>query len=129
MTSQQKIQLYSRLLEITAENRFTLMKEIWNLCPAPASTYHTTCRELISRSLTRVRNDIFTIITSDLPYSNHLVREIIEDDCMPLVKKNIAIMSTYKIDSKCIALTNSINVGYVRMCIRALKREYPELFR
>ena len=121
MGIEQKQELYIRLLEITAESRFNLMKEIWN-----RKTYN---QDIISRTVTQLRNDIFRIIISKRFGSYHpIIRKIAENDGIPQIRKNIGILSTYGLDDKCIANLNCVNVGYVRICIRALKSDFPEIF-
>ena len=121
MRIEQKQEVYKKLLEITAESRFNLMKDIWNR--------RTDNRDIISRTLTELRNEIFQIISSKEFRSLHpLIDEIIEYHGIPLIRKTIGILAIYKLDAECIANLNCINVGYVRICIRSLKSDFPEIF-
>jgi len=115
------MELYMRLLEITAEGRFSLMKEMWNR--------KTDSRDIISRTLMQLRNEIFQTVTSKPFGSFHpLILEIAEQDGIPQIRKNIGMLYLYGLDAECIADLNCINVGYVRICIRALKADFPEIF-
>ena len=130
MTQQNHSALYIALLRIAADSRFSLTKEIWNLQHSSVKGYSTICRDAISRSLTRLRSEIFTFIVSQSQHSSYsMIQEIARCREMPQVRKNICILYIYGIDSECIAALNCVNAGYVRMCIEALKDDYPDLFR
>lgn len=117
----------TKLLKITASGRFRLIKKIWN---TPASQKaHNINKETIIDELSLLRNELFRTITSSDMQSSPICREIAEDDRIPLVRKNICILAIYGLDAGCIADLNCVNIGYVRMCIKSLKEEYPELFR
>ncbi len=121
MKTEKKVELYMRLLEITAESRFDLMKEIWNR--------KTDNQDIISRTMTELRNGIFRIIISKRFSSSHpIIQEIAENDGIPQIRKNIGILAIYGLDDECIADLNCVNAGYVRICIRSLKNDFPEIF-
>lgn len=129
MKTEQEKKLYMRLLEITAQSRFSIMREIWNLDSTEGISIHELCRDSICRELTELRNGIFRTITSE-EFSSYetLVKGIAEYEDMTQIRKNIAIMAIYNIDIKCIAAINCINVAYVRDCISTLEADFPELF-
>lgn len=118
------MKIETKLLNITAESRFRLVRKIWET--SVSSKAH---KELVTRELGILRNELFRTITSSGMPSVPICREIAEDYGIPLVRKNICILAIYGIDARCIADLNCVNIGYVRMCIRSLKEEYPELFR
>lgn len=103
------------------------MKKFWN--QSALSRAYNINSELISDELTLLRNEIFQTITSSDLLSVPICREIAEDSDIPQVRKSINILAIYGIDAGCIADLNCINVGYVRMCIKSLKEDYPDLFR
>ena len=120
--------LETKLLNITAQSRLRLMKKIWTQPASPRQ--HETPKKLIFNELTLLRNEIYkTAISQDILSGNPLCREIAEDEGIPQIKKNICILAINGIDAGCIADLNCVNIGYVRMCIRSLKEDYPELFR
>jgi hypothetical protein len=121
------MEIETKLLCITAESRSRLMRKIWEM-PASAGA-HLRHRELITSELTLLRNELFRAITSSEMLSGWLCRKIAEDEGIPQVRKNICILAIYGIDAGCIADLNCVNIGYVKMCIRSLKKDYPELFR
>jgi hypothetical protein len=118
------MKIETKLLNITAESRLRLVRKIWET--SVSSKAH---KELVTQELGILRNELFRTITSSGMPSVPICREIAEDDGIPLVRKNICILAIYGIDARCIADLNCVNIGYVRMCIRSLKEEYPELFR
>lgn len=122
------MKIETKLLSITAESQYRLIKEIWNQSASPRSV--DLNRGLVINGSTSLRKQIFKAITSsDMLSAEPICREIAEDDAIPLIRKNICILAIYGIDARCIADLNCVNIGYVRMCIRSLKEEYPELFR
>lgn len=127
-TEQEKL-LYEKLLQTTAESRFRTFKAIWQSTPAIGAE-EAPFKDLISRELTRLRKDIFKVLTSKEISSAHpIIREIIDYEGIPLIRKNIAISAIYGLAPLFIADLNCVNLGYVSMCIKTLKEEYPELFR
>lgn len=103
------------------------MKHIWS--HASERTGDIAYRSLITNELTHLRKEIFETVISDEYVSDlPIIREIAEDDRIPQMRKNIDILALYGMDSECIAALNCVNIGYVRMCIRTLKADYPELF-
>jgi hypothetical protein len=121
------MKIETKLLKITAESRLRIMKHIWS--HASERTGDIAYRSLITNELTHLRKEIFETVISD-EYASDLpiIREIAEDDRIPQMRKNIDILALYGMDSECIAALNCVNIGYVRMCIRTLKADYPELF-
>lgn len=115
--------LETKLLKITALSRYRLMREIWRL-PASPDTH----KNLITKELTLLRNEIYEAITSSGTPTGVLYRDIVEGEGIPLIKKNICILAKSGISEECIADLNCVNIGYVRMCIKSLKEDYPELF-
>ena len=121
------MKIETKLLKITAESRLRIMKHIWS--HASERTGDISYRSLITNELTHLRKEIFETIISDEYVSDlPIIREIAEDDRIPQMRKNIDILALYGMDSECIAALNCVNIGYVRMCIRTLKADYPELF-
>ena len=121
------MKIETKLLKITAESRLRIMKHIWS--HASERTGDIAYRSLITNELTHLRKEIFETIISDEYVSDlPIIREIAEDDRIPQMRKNIDILALYGMDSECIAALNCVNIGYVRMCIRTLKADYPELF-
>ena len=57
-----------------------------------------------------------------------VIHEIQEDE-MPEVKRNIMIMAGIGFDEECIAELICVSKGYVRMTVRSLGNDFPELFR
>lgn len=114
----------TKLLKITAQSRYRLMREIWNL-PASSDIH----RDLITKELTLLRNEIYETITSSDILSVPLCREIADDEGIPKVKKNICTLAVNGISEKCLADLNCVNIGYASRCIMSLKEDYPELFR
>lgn len=121
------MKIETKLLKVTAESRLRIMKHIWS--HASERTGDIAYRSLITNELTHLRKEIFETVISD-EYASDLpiIREIAEDDRIPQMRKNIDILALYGMDSECIAALNCVNIGYVRMCIRTLKADYPELF-
>ena len=121
------MKIETKLLKITAESRLRIMKHIWS--HASERTGDISYRSLITNELTHLRKEIFETVISD-EYASDLpiIREIAEDDRIPQMRKNIDILALYGMESECIAALNCVNIGYVRMCIRTLKADYPELF-
>ena len=121
------MKIETKLLKITAESRLRIMKHIWS--HASERTGDIAYRSLITNELTHLRKEIFETVISD-EYASDLpiIREIAEDDRIPQMRKNIDILALYGMNSECIAALNCVNIGYVRMCIRTLKADYPELF-
>lgn len=121
------MKIETKLLKITAESRLRIMKHIWS--HASERTGDIAYRSLITNELTHLRKEIFETVISDEYVSDlPIIREIAEDDRIPQMRKNIDILALYGMDSECIAALNCVNIGYVRMCIRTLKADYPELF-
>ena len=121
------MKIETKLLKITAESRLRIMKHIWS--HASERTGDIAYRSLITNELTHLRKEIFETVISDEYVSDlPIIREIAEDDRIPQMRKNIDILALYGMNSECIAALNCVNIGYVRMCIRTLKADYPELF-
>ena len=117
----------TKLLKITAQSRYRIMKKIWNL--SASYTSYNINRELITDELTLLRNEIFQAIASSDLLSAPICREIAEDAGIPQVRKSICILAVNGISEECLADLNCVNVAYARMCIKCLKEDYPELFR
>ena len=129
MNTEQKTKLYERLLKITAEGRFHFMQEIWNLHQTQRIISHDIYRDAVCRALTQLRKGIFDEIASEPICSAHpLIQEIAISEDLPQLRKNISILAICGMDTECIAALNCVNIGYVRICIRTLKADFPELF-
>jgi hypothetical protein len=129
MSTEPKLKLYETLLKITAEDRFRFMKEIWDLNRTQRIISHDTYKDAVCRSLTLLRKDIFEKITSEsICYAYPIIRDIAICEDMPQLKKNISILAICGMEAGCIAALNCVNIGYVKLCIRTLKADFPELF-
>ena len=65
MDIEQKMELCLKLLEITAESRFAIMKDIWNLQVRTRPLGHNQYRDTISDAITKLRQEIFDALISD----------------------------------------------------------------
>lgn len=129
MDTEQKTELCLKLLEITAESRFAIMKDIWNLQVRTRPLGHNQYRDIISDAITKLRQEIFNILLSDPTLSSdEFVNEIAGCCDLPLIKKNIAVLAMTGLSNECIAAMNCVSLGYARMVIRTLKDDFPEIF-
>lgn len=129
MNTEQKMELCRKLLKITAESRFAIMKDIWNLQVRTRPLSHNQNREVISEALVKLRQEIFDALISDAALSSDGFVKEIEACCdLPLIKKNIAVLSTTGLSDECIAAMNCVSLGYARMVIRTLRDDFPEIF-
>ena len=129
MKTEQKIKLYTKLLEITAESRFEIMKKIWNLHLTSRPQSHIHYRDALSDALTDLRQDIFkTLISDEALSSAEFVMGIVSCSDLPQVKKNIAIMVIAGLEEGCIADMNCVSKGFVMMYNRTLREDFPEIF-
>ena len=129
MDTEQKMELCLKLLEITAESRFAIMKDIWNLQVRTRPLGHNQYREVISEAITKLRQEIFNILLSDPTLSSdEIVNEIAACCDLPLIKKNIAVLAMTGLSNECIAAMNCVSLGYARMVIRTLRDDFPEIF-
>ena len=129
MDIEQEMELCLKLLEITAESRFAIMKDIWNLQVRTRRLSHNQYREVISEALAKMRQEIFDALISDAALSSDGFVKEIEACCdLPLIKKNIAVLSTTGLSDECIAAMNCVSLGYARMVIRTLRDDFPEIF-
>ncbi len=129
MNTEPKLKLYEMLLKITAEDRFRFMKEIWDLNRTQRIISHDTYRDAVCGFLTLLRNGIFEIITSESICSAYpMIREIATYEDMPQLKKNISILAICGMEAGYIAALNCVSIGYVKLCIRMMKADFPELF-
>lgn len=129
MDTEQKTELCLKLLEITAESRFAIMKDIWNLQVRTRPLGHNQYRDIISDAITKLRQEIFNILLSDPTLSSdEFVNEIAACCDLPLIKKNIAVLAMKGLSNECIAAMNCVSLGYARMVIRTLKDDFPEIF-
>ena len=123
------MELCLKLLEITAESRFAIMKDIWNLQVRTRPLGHNQYRDIISDAITKLRQEIFNTLLSDPTLSSDGFVKEIEACCdLPLIKKNIAVLSTTGLSDECIAAMNCVSLGYARMVIRTLRDDFPEIF-
>lgn len=129
MDTEQKTELCLKLLEITAESRFAIMKDIWNLQVRTRPLGHNQYRDIISDAITKLRQEIFNILLSDPTLSSdEFVNEIAACCDLPLIKKNIAVLAMTGLSNECIAAMNCVSLGYARMVIRTLRNDIPEIF-
>ena len=129
MDTEQKTELCLKLLEITAESRFAIMKDIWNLQVRTRPLGHNQYRDIISDAITKLRQEIFNILLSDPTLSSdEIVNEIAACCDLPLIKKNIAVLAMTGLSNECIAAMNCVSLGYARMVIRTLRDDFPEIF-
>lgn len=129
MDTEQKTELCLKLLEITAESRFGIMKDIWNLQVRTRPLGHNQYRDIISDAITKLRQEIFNILLSDPTLSSdEFVNEIAACCDLPLIKKNIAVLAMTGLCNECIAAMNCVSLGYARMVIRTLRDDFPEIF-
>ena len=129
MDTEQKMELCLKLLEITAESRFAIMKDIWNLQVRTRPLGHNQYREVISEALAKMRQEIFDALISDTAVSSdEFVNEIAACCDLPLIKKNIAVLAMTGLSNECIAAMNCVSLGYARMVIRTLRDDFPEIF-
>ena len=129
MDTEQKTELCLKLLEITAESRFAIMKDIWNLQVRTRPLGHNQYRDIISDAITKLRQEIFNILLSDPTLSSdEIVNEIAACCDLPLIKKNIAVLAMTGLSNECIAAMNCVSLGYVKMVTRTLRDDFPEIF-
>ena len=129
MKTEQMMELYRKLLEVTAESRFAIMKRIWNLNVTSRPKSHDQYRDALSDALTDLRQDIFRTLISDAALSSdEFVKEIVSCRDLPQVKKNIAVLAMAGLEDGCIAAMNCVSKGFVRMYIRTLREDFPEIF-
>lgn len=129
MDTEQKTELCLKLLEITAESRFAIMKDIWNLQIRTRPLGHNQYRDIISDAITKLRQEIFNILLSDPTLSSdEFVNEIAACCDLPLIKKNIAVLAMTGLSNECIAAMNCVSLGYARMVTRTLRDDFPEIF-
>lgn len=129
MDIEQKMELCLKLLEITAKSRFTIMKDIWNLQVRTRPLGHNQYRDIISDAITKLRLEIFnSLLSAPTLSSDEFVNEIAACHGLPLVKKNIAVLSMTGLSDECIAAMNCVSLGYVKMATRTLRDDFPEIF-
>ena len=123
------MELCLKLLEITAKSRFTIMKDIWNLQVRTRPLGHNQYRDIISDAITKLRLEIFnSLLSAPTLSSDEFVNEIAACHGLPLVKKNIAVLSMTGLSDECIAAMNCVSLGYVKMATRTLRDDFPEIF-
>ena len=129
MDIEQKMELCLKLLEITAESRFAIMKDIWNLQVRTRPFGHNQYRDTISDAITKLRQEIFNTLLSDPTLSSdEFVNEIAACCDLPMIKKNIVILYMTGLSDECIAAMNCVSLGYVKMVKRTLRDDFPEIF-
>ena len=129
MDIEQKMELCLKLLEITAESRFAIMKDIWNLQVRTRPFGHNQYRDTISDAITKLRQEIFNILLSDPTLSSdEFINEIAVCCDLPMIKKNIAVLAMTGLSNECIAAMNCVSLGYVRIVKRTLRDDFPEIF-
>ena len=129
MDIEQKMELCLKLLEITAESRFAIMKDIWNLQVRTSPLGHNQYRDIISDAITKLRQVIFnSLLSAPTLSSDEFVNEIAVCHDLPLVKKNIAVLAMTGLSNESIAAMNCVSLGYVKMVTRTLRDDFPEIF-
>lgn len=129
MDIEQKMELCLKLLEITAESRFAIMKDIWNLQVRTRPLGHNQYRDTISDAITKLRQEIFNTLLSDPTLSSDgFVKEVAAYCDLPMIKKNIVILYMTGLSNECIAAMNCVSLGYVKMVTRTLRDDFPEIF-
>ena len=129
MDTEQKTELCLKLLEITAESRFAIMKDIWNLQVRTRPLGHNQYRDTISDAITKLRQEIFNTLLSDPTLSSDgFVKEVAAYCDLPMIKKNIVILAMTGLSNECIAAMNCVSLGYVKMVTRTLRDDFPEIF-
>ncbi len=129
MDIEQKMELCLKLLEITAESRFAIMKDIWNLQVRTRPLGHNQYRDTISDAITKLRLEIFnSLLSAPKLSSDEFVNEIAACCDLPLIKKNIAVLAMTGLSNECIAAMNCVSLGYVKMVTRTLRDDFPEIF-
>jgi hypothetical protein len=129
MDIEQKMELCLKLLEITAESRFAIMKDIWNLQVRTRPFGHNQYRDTISDAITKLRQEIFNTLLSDPTLSSDgFVKEFAAYCDLPMIKKNIVILYMTGLSNECIAAMNCVSLGYVKMVTRTLRNDFPEIF-
>lgn len=128
-----KEELQKRMLILTARSRHLILKELWALAeskrPGSRKDFNEISKDLASRALTDMRSEIHHLLTSsEMTEEFPVIHEILEDE-MPVVKRNIMILAGIGFDDECIADLNCVSKGYVKMTIRSLGNDFPELFR
>ena len=128
-----KEELQKRMLILTARSRHVILKELWALAeskrPGSRKDFNEMSKDLASRALTDMRSEIQHLLTSsEMTEEFPVIHEILEDE-MPVVKRNIMILAGIGFDDECIADLNCVSKGYVKMTIRSLGNDFPELFR
>ena len=126
-------ELQERILILTARSRHMILKELWTLAeskrPATRKKFDELTKELVSRALTDMRSKIYQMLTSNEMTEEFPVIHEIQEDEMPVVKRNIMIMAGMGFDEECIADLNCVSKGYVWMTVRSLGNDFQELFR
>lgn len=126
-------ELQKRLLFLTARSRHMILKELWTLTgskrPGTRKEFDELSKELASHALTEMRHEVHQLLTSNEMKEEFPVIHEVQEDEMPEVKRNIMIMAGIGFDEECIAELNCVSKGYVRMTVRSLGNDFPELFR
>lgn len=128
-----KEELQKRMLILAAKSRHMILKELWTLTeskrPGSRKDFNEMSKDLASRALTDMRSEIHHLLTSsEMTEEFPVIHEILEEE-MPMVKRNIMILAGIGFDEECIADLNCVSKGYVKMTIRSLDNDFPELFR
>lgn len=128
-----KEELQKRMLILAAKSRHMILKELWTLTeskrPGSRKDFNEMSKDLASRALTDMRSEIHHLLTSsEMTEEFPVIHEILEEE-MPMVKRNIMILAGIGFDEECIADLNCVSKGYVKMTMRSLDNDFPELFR
>ena len=127
MKTEQSIRLYTKLLQITAKSRFNIMRRIWNIRTTGRSADQDIYKDALCELMTGLRDELHSVLTSD---EMQLEDPMIDNgyDIASKLRQDIGILFLTGMDEECIADLLCVSKVYVRMCMKALKEEIPDLF-
>lgn len=127
MKTEQSIRLYTKLLQITAKSRFNIMRRIWNIRTTGRSAEKDIYKDALCELMTGLRDELHSVLTSD---EMQLEDPMIDNgyDIASKLRQDIGILVLTGMDEECIADLLCVSKVYVRMCMKALKEEIPDLF-
>ena len=127
MKTEQSIRFYTKLLQITAKSRFNIMRRIWNIRTTGRSADQDIYKDALCELMTGLRDELHSVLTSD---EMQLEDPMIDNgyDIASKLRQDIGILFLTGMDEECIADLLCVSKVYVRMCMKALKEEIPDLF-
>ena len=127
MKTEQSIRLYTKLLQITAKSRFNIMRRIWNIRTTGRSADQEIYKDALCELMTGLRDELHSVLTSD---EMQLEDPMVDNgyDIASKLRQDIGILFLTGMDEECIADLLCVSKVYVRMCMKALKEEIPDLF-